>query len=268
MALRTWTGAGDGTTWTDASNWDTGVPVTGDNALIDGGGAYTSITGTPSSDVLGTVTMLNGAGLTYLTLLTATSFVFDVTVGTISGYAVGGNLAGNFTLNANSFVVGAHSEITVTGNVTLNGTAFIRRCTVNGNVTLNDSSNIGVNYETVTVTGTITFNDTSYAPAYGTITGASSVTFNGSGYNAGIITSISGGVTLAGSSSNESTGAITSAITVKDSAYNNGNITGNATVRQHAAAFVAWRDYATSTYITGTLTLQFPEMDILGTGLL
>ena len=74
--------------------------------------------------------------------------------------------------------------------------------------------------------------------------------------------------TFNGSSGND--GAVTGNATFNDSSSNLSNATvgGNATVRQHAAAFTAWRDYATSTYITGTLTLHFPEMDILGTGLL
>ena len=44
--------------------------------------------------------------------------------------------------------------------------------------------------------------------------------------------------------------------------------TGHTYIRQHAADFLAWIDYFYASNFQGTLHLQFPEMDILGTGLL
>jgi hypothetical protein len=130
--------------------------------------------------------------------------------------------------------------------------------TITGDPTFNDNSGNIVG----TITGNPTFNDTSYNNS-STITG--DPTFNDSSYNnSGTIT---GDPTFNDSSYNNS-GTITGNATFTGSSYNNGTITGTAYVRQHAAAFTNWRDYATSTYVTGTLTLQFPEMDILGTGLL
>ena len=111
---------------------------------------------------------------------------------------------------------------------------------ITGSVIVNDSTAIAGN-----ITGNATFYDTSYNS--GNITG--NATFNDYSFN-GLGGGVSDNCTFAGFS------------------YNNGGaIYGTAIIRQHAADFIAWRNYATSTYIT-TLTLQFPEMDVLGTGLL
>jgi hypothetical protein len=132
---------------------------------------------------------------------------------------------------------------TITGNCTFNGSSWCNSgLVIIGNCTLNDTA-----YLDGTVTGDCEFNGSSYIVG-GTITG--NLSFNDSSYNSSTALTVSGTVFFNGSS------------------YNAGTVTGNATVRQHAAAFTAWRDYATSAYITGTLTLQFPEMDVLGTGLL
>jgi hypothetical protein len=115
-----------------------------------------------------------------------------------------------------------------------------------------------------TITGDCIFNGSGPGTASGSVI-VGNCTFNGSKYHGN--GTITGNVSFRESSYNGASG-ITGNVTFYDSSYNGYTITGNGIIRQHAAAFVAWRDYATSTYITGTLTLQFPEMDILGTGLL
>ena len=160
--------------------------------------------------------------------------VFNVYYGLDTGAVVNGDCVFNSTI-----VNG-----TITGNCTFNGYSFCNQgLVIIGNCTFNDTASLDG-----TVTGDCEFNGTSYIVG-GTITG--NLSFNDGSYISSSTTvTVSGTVFFNGSS------------------YNAGTVTGNATVRQHAAAFTAWRDYATSTYITGTLTLQFPEMDVLGTGLL
>jgi hypothetical protein len=151
----------------------------------------------------------------------------------------------------------------ITGNVTFSGNSYggMYGGTINGDVTFNDSTALQGNG---TITGTVTFNDSTQKTA-GYIVG--NTTFNDSSADTyGGLGTITGNCTF--NDSCYTYGTITGDCTFNDSSYNNGTITGNATVRQHAAAFTYWRNYATSTYVTGTLTLQFPEMDILGTGLL
>ena len=173
------------------------------------------------------------------------------------------------------------SNYTITGDCTFNDDAYTYNYTagITGNCTFNDNSYI---YSTV-ITGNCTFNDRSYVQT-GTVTGNATFTntaFPGAlayifnpqqGTVSGTVDFPNGATfTLASNQSwTVDTSAWTGTLAWKfyDDSSNGGTLTGNATVRQHAAAFIAWRDYATSTYITGTLTLQFPEMDILGTGLL
>ncbi len=144
----------------------------------------------------------------------------------------------------------------ITGDCTFNDTSYNNN-NITGDCTFSDSS-----HNNGGLTGNGTFNDSSYT-SDGTLTG--NFTFNGTSYNASNIT---GNVTFSGSSYNAAYKTITGNVTFKGSSYNNGTVSGNGIIRQPATAFVAWRNYATSTYITGTLSLQFPEMDILGTGLL
>jgi hypothetical protein len=93
--------------------------------------------------------------------------------------------------------------------------------------------------------------------------GALAWVFNGNSYNNG---NISGSCSFYGNSYNA--GYVTGNCDFHDSSYNGGTIYGDAFVRQPVSDFVVWRDYVSSTYVTGTLHLRFPELDILGTGLL
>jgi len=63
-------------------------------------------------------------------------------------------------------------------------------------------------------------------------------------------------------------GTITGDAYFYDDSINDNTVSGDAYIRQHAAAFLVWRNKATTTFVTGDIFLQFPEMDILGTGLL
>ena len=248
--------------------------MTGDDVLAN---ISCSLSGTPSADVLGTVTFTNGASANSPITLAASAFVLD---GLYSNFR-NPNFTGNVTLNNGAAVYSGHGYTPyITGNVTVNDTSRFADAVVTGSVTFNDNS-VNDSYYTWSTTGSCTFNDnshtggasvtltddctfnnSSYHAASGTITG--NCTFNDSSYNAGAIT---GNVTLKGSSYNN--GTITGNCTFNDSSYGaSGNtIIGSAIVRQSATAFVTWRNYATSTYVS-TLSLKFPEMDILGTGLL
>lgn len=167
-----------------------------------------------------------------------------------------GDVTGDCTFEDSSY-----NDGNITGNCTFNSIAWVPANTSTGTIIGNCDFSFGRNVGSVT--GDCNFINS--ASSNGTITG--NATFANGCYNdqGGTVTE---DATFNGSSGND--GAVTGNATFNDSSSNLSNATvgGNATVRQHAAAFTAWRDYATSTYITGTLTLQFPEMDILGTGLL
>jgi len=238
------------------------IPVTADDVVIATGNG--TVAGTPSADVLGTVTV-NGNSVLNVTLA-ATNFEFN---GTSSNY---GHIAGVCTFNDSS-----SNEVGITGAVSFNDTSFSNYGTVIGNVDFNDTSYVTANQfsvegdvsfndssynnsTNVTVTGTVNFNDTSYNNA--AVSG--DFVFNDSSYHDG---SLTGDPIFNDTSYNSSSSQIFGTATFNGSSYSEGGYSSTAIVRQHAAAFVAWRDYAGSTYID-TLTLQFPEMDILGTGLL
>ena len=188
-----------------------------------------------------------------------------------------GTLTGTVTFNDSSYN-GQYGYIS--GSAIFNDTSYNNASSgeITGNVSFNDSSYN--NSATVTVTGTLVFNDTSHNEAgftaNGTVNdssynhgagGTGNWVFNNTSYNDDVIF---GDVTYNDSSRNAANGAIWGGgtATFNDLSYSEGGWGIDAAiVRQSAAAFVAWRNYATSTYIT-TLHLQFPEMDILGTGLL
>jgi hypothetical protein len=217
------------------------------SAALQGGS--TSGTGPQQGTVTGTVTFTSLTPVKF-TLAWNEGWYVDTT-----GWVF--DTAGqNWVFNDTSFNSGG-----ITGDCTLNDSSY-NAGNVTGTVTFNDTSFNGVSGY-ANIYGSCTFNDYSYTGANGTITG--SCTFNDSSY-------CYNGSTIYGdpifNDSSYNYGTITGNASFNGSSYNGGIITGNGIIRQHAAAFVAWRDYATSTYITGTLTLQFPEMDILGTGLL
>ena len=125
-------------------------------------------------------------------------------------------------------------------------------------------------YNDGTVT-TGTFNDNSING--GTVTTG---TFNGSSNNSNTVTTGTfngssnnnyGSVTTGtfNDSSYNSSGTVTTG-TFNDSSSNNSGTVTTAIVRQRISAFLAWRDYCSSSYV-GTLELKFPELDVIGGGL-
>ena len=191
----------------------------------------------------------------------------NCTVGTGGTVAFNGNIInGDCDFLSGGYQYSSTGEIN--GNVTfsgnrVNGQGGMTGGVINGDVTFSDNTI----HDFGTINGAVTFNDTSRSQ--GTINNGP-VTFNDSSIHDTSNHTITGDCTFNDYAYTYNfTAGITGNCTFNDNSYNYSTvITGNATVRQHAAAFVAWRDYATSTYVTGTLTLQFPEMDVLGTGLL
>jgi hypothetical protein len=194
-----------------------------------------------------------------------------------TSYHAGGGVSGNVTFNDSSYT---DSGFNPGGSVTFNDSSYNNYGReIQANCTFNDSS-----YNYGTITGNASFTNTAFSTAttnvfnpqqgtvYGTVDFPNGATFTLANSESWIVDVSTWTGTLAWVFNGTSYNAIniTGNVTFYDSSYNSSGviITGNGIIRQHAAAFVAWRDYATSAYITGTLTLQFPEMDILGTGLL
>jgi hypothetical protein len=247
--------------------------VTGDCEFNDGSGNYGSITGncefndTGSNGNNGSITgncTFNDSSTNEDTIVGAEDDAVEVVFNDTCHNNATGDITGNCT-----FYDSSHNDGLVTGDCVFNDTSLNDYNTpghVSGNATFNDSS-----YNQGTITGNATFTEAEYSyalttvinPQLGTVSGT--VTFSS-------LTPVKFTLVNTASWAGDTTGWVFDTAgqswEFNDSSYNQGTITGNATVRQHAAAFVAWRDYATSTYVTGTLTLQFPEMDILGTGLL
>ncbi len=137
MATRTWDNGAATQNWEDAANWsDNTVPVTGDDVVIPAGMGI--IVGTPSADVLGTVTV-NGDSVLNVTL-EAANFVFN------DSSRNNKNIVGTCTFNDSSY--------------NASGAGIAGTCTFNDN-----SRN---NY---VIIGTCTFNDSSYNDGGGAITG-------------------------------------------------------------------------------------------------
>jgi hypothetical protein len=213
---------------------------------------------------IGTIT--GNASFTNTAFSTATNGFFNPQQGGVSGTVTFTSLTPvKFTLAGNESWEGDTTNWvfnTAGQNWEFNDTSYTwTGAAIYGNCVFNSSSSYG-GHLGGTIYGDVIFNGASTMSSY--IEG--DVIVNDSIAIGGFIT---GNVTFNDNSNNNS-GTITGSVTFNDTSYNafGGIITGNGIIRQHAAAFTNWRDYATSTYITGTLTLQFPEMDILGTGLL
>ncbi|MGH7132615.1 MAG: GC-type dockerin domain-anchored protein [Phycisphaerales bacterium] len=103
FAQSTWTGAGDGTTWTSPANWQGGVPGAGDNVIIN--------SGTPTLAVPASINGLTvtGGTLTLNAGLTINGAANFATINTIVG-------TGSITLSSTAAVViaaGADRQIDV-----------------------------------------------------------------------------------------------------------------------------------------------------------
>ena len=225
--------SGDEALWTDTGtgygNWFT------DHAVL--GGAHTTV---PASAL-----PLATDDVVFLT--TITNLGAARTVNT----AVFGDSAVPLTANLEDITY----ALTVTGDATFND-GSTNSGTVSGNATFNDSS-----YNYATVTGDATFYDISYN--YGLVSG--DATFNDSSNN-NYDATVTGDSTFNDSSNNY--GTVSGDATFNDSSNNGGTVSGITYVRQSPTAFLAWRNYCGTPYCQGGLVLQFPQLDILGTGLL
>ncbi|HEY1683468.1 MAG TPA: hypothetical protein VGG19_01780, partial [Tepidisphaeraceae bacterium] len=92
-----WTGLGDGTTWSNAANWQNGVPQTGDDVTINTSGSttinFTSAAGNVTLDSLtsNTPLTLSGGSLTITGSVASTvSANFSMTGGALSVTGSGG----------------------------------------------------------------------------------------------------------------------------------------------------------------------------------
>lgn len=152
----------------------------------------------------------------------------------------------NGTFNGNSQVrIGG-----VVTNGTFNDTSFNDLGTVVNGIFNDESSN-----KNKCTNGT--FNDSSYNNNEVTETGI----FNDTSFNNGsVLTGI-----FNGASYNASDGWVFGVATFNDSSYNNGYSIDTAIVRQHISAFLAWRNFCSTSKVT-TLELKFPELDIIGGG--
>lgn len=200
----------------------------------------------------GTVTASNSINVYYPSAKplggTATGEVYNNYTRTWSGNNNTWESSGEWT---DSAVPGIYAEVVITsGNITGTPPNAVTSITLSGSATLN-----------VTITtGSLTLSDSAQISG-GTIT-ATTATFND--------TSILFGGTVVGTcsfhdaSSNDNN--ITGDAYFYDDSVNTDTVTGDAYVRQHVSQFL-WRDYATTTFVTGDLFLQFPELDILGAGI-
>ena len=171
MAIKTWTGAGANELWNTAANWSGGtIPVTGDDIVFDGVAAngkknctlnvttsfasinFTGYTNTGVAPFNGTFTFsssLNmtgavtlGAGTTYLTSGTVTSFALSVS-GTSSLTSNGKILPVNLTTGIGTFTIIGNADFA--GNLnTASSVHNIKAATgtsvdlrIGGNITLN-----------------------------------------------------------------------------------------------------------------------------------
>ncbi|MFY0605092.1 MAG: hypothetical protein JXR10_00155 [Cyclobacteriaceae bacterium] len=169
----TWTGAGDGGSWDDASNWDAGIPTAADVAVFSSNATITdgNATAVPVSITAGTLTI--GSGVTVNTIGVASS----TSVGPVT-IASGAELVVDGTLNAEAVHATAYNSgqmaFKVTGGtITVSSTGTIA---VSGPNRRGFDTNAGS--LTVAAGGTVTIGSGSLQQAM-LIKGGFSVTNNG-----------------------------------------------------------------------------------------
>ena len=96
MAIRNWTGLGDGITWANAGNWDVAVPVTGDDVYITKGSGSNQIYGSQSNVLLSSLTIGLGFGGSlssgsggYFAIGASNVTIGQPSLGTGSSFAIG-----------------------------------------------------------------------------------------------------------------------------------------------------------------------------------
>jgi hypothetical protein len=182
MAIKTWTGAGANELWNTAANWSGGtIPVTGDDIVFDGLAAngkknctlnvttsfasinFTGYTNTGVAPFNGTFTFsssLNmtgavtlGAGTTYLTSGTVTSFSLSVS-GTSSLTSNGKILPVNLTTGIGTFTIIGNADFS--GNYTSSASAHNIKAATLTTVDLRIGGNINMAAVTTNVTDYVT----------------------------------------------------------------------------------------------------------------
>ena len=120
----TWSGNGDGHSWTDAGNWSGGVPASGDNVTIAPTGTQTapSVTNVPDGTSLGDLTLTN-ASLAGGTVTVNGDFTWSVSTGQ-------NVLNAPLTIEGTSAISGAGKKITFAsetfdGNTEVSGTGLL-----------------------------------------------------------------------------------------------------------------------------------------------
>lgn len=144
---------------------------------------------------------------------------------------------------ANGHSVGGNPPNAV-ASITMSGTGLINISTSITCATFTANDYAGISMGTVIVTGTATFNDGSYNQA-----------------------TLDGDAAFRGESSLTDGNITGDAYFYDQGVFAGGHVDGTVYVRQHIADFLVWRDYAHSDFSTD-LVLQFPETDIIQTGLL
>jgi hypothetical protein len=168
-----WTGAGDGVSWEDASNWDNGAPGSAFNDSVITFGSVVCVSSNPGTCgiVGGTLTFASGATNASGSTVSGSATFID------SSYNAG-TITGDATFGGSAYNDGA-----IYGNANFAGTAYNGTAgTISGNAIFSDNS---ANYGTIS--GNVTFNGYSGLVNPGYVLG--NATFNDS-------SSIVGGLSL------------------------------------------------------------------------
>lgn len=153
VANRTWTGA-TSTLWQDASNWaENAIPVAGDSVLIPASPALYPELG--ANAVIGRLTIQDGATLN----LSSFSLTVDGALRAPSALSIAG-VEASLVMSGTATLRGSLPFLTVTGNVTLGGTASVAGLVVidGGNLTVGAQSLVTGALETQNG-GTLTMTD-------------------------------------------------------------------------------------------------------------
>jgi fibronectin-binding autotransporter adhesin len=117
-ADRTWNGAGDGASWTDANNWGGTAPVAGDALFFDGSTGLTPNNNFAANTIFHSITFNSGAGPFTLSGA-AINLTNNVAAGVITG--ITNNSANPQTISHNIALNGTNRYWHVTGDLTNNG---------------------------------------------------------------------------------------------------------------------------------------------------
>ncbi len=166
QVTRTWTGSFDGTTWSNAGNWDTGVPNDGDDVV------FNNVTATITNVTTATVRDFIKAGTGTVTVQSGISVTRNISVGAGGGLTFS---TGTVTLNGTGTQSVGGAGTTTFNNLTVNNagstrtTVFITTPTnfqifnptnIVGNITVNGTMAIELGVVSFGPTNSSTFNHT------------------------------------------------------------------------------------------------------------